>query len=360
MADIYGFNDWMAIDVEGTEGTAVKGTLLLDLMSSNFGQKVETIFRRSMRQDGRMVKRAIPRLSTIDGDVSLEVPASMSDRILYAAFGTPDTSGTASPYTHVFKNPTSGTAHKSLTVVQKITGFYRVATGAVIGKLGVRASIGNPLTINMSLDAIDMAYQDDGWADSATKWLSSAAYDAIGNFEDFHVGMYLDGSVTDAIDDVSIDISSGLKPKRTLTGSRRPVGHTYGVTDTNIKCNMYFSSDRERWELLGNATEPSDPYKITEDTPPKRTLKLEAIKDVSYKFQIDVPDMRIVEVGDTDYIEDVIKVPVTFQAMYDSTAATDIYFTLQNATQTIAAGSAISAGDLPTDFGISTAASRKI
>jgi hypothetical protein len=357
MTDIYGFNDWMAVEVEDTEGTAVKGTLYLDLMSSNFGEKVDTLFRRSMRQDGRLVKRIIPRNASIDGDVNFEIPASGASKIMYAAFGAPTSSGTASPYTHVFLNPVSGTGHKSLTVVQAIGGYHRISAGAVIGKMSIKAAIDSPLTMTVTLDAIDTAYQDT--ASIATTWLSSAAYDGGGNYEDFHVGMYLDGTATDAIDDVTIDIDSGLKPKRTLVGSRRPVGHTYGVSDTEIKATMYFSSDRERWELLGQPTQPAYPYKVAATAQPQRTMKLEAINGI-YRFTVDLPDIRIVESGDVEYLEDVIKVPVTFRAMYDATTASDVKITVINGTQAIAAGTAVSGANLPTDFGISTASSRKI
>ncbi len=359
MTEIYGFNDWMGIDVEATEGTAVKATTYLDLMSSSFGQKVETLFRRSMRQDGRLVKRIIPRNSTIDGDVQFEVPCEQIVKIFKAAFGAPDSSGTSSPYTHVFKNPTSGTGHQALTVVQSWGGYYRIATGAVVNKLSARAAIDQPFTMTMSLSAIDMGYGDTGSVPSG--WVSSPAYDSVGNFEDYHIAVTYDSTAVDTIDDVTIDTTMTLTPKRALTGSRRPVKHMYGISDTEIRLNMYFSSDKEMLQLLGHSTFPgSYPKKITASEQPKVVLKVEAAKTSSivYKVTADIADMRITEIGAAEYIEDVIKVPLTFRAMYDNTATTDIKWTCINSVQTIANG--VAATGLPTDFGPSTAAARKI
>jgi hypothetical protein len=127
---------------------------------------------------------------------------------------------------------------------------------------------------------------------------------------------------------------------------------------------MYFSSDKERLQLLGHSSFPATyPAKITENASPKVTLQVSASKGTgtsNRQFIIDCPDLRITEVGDAEYINDVVKVPLTLTALYDSTDATDLKLRVIRQTDADEADTAILEADLPSDFGPSTAASRKI
>jgi hypothetical protein len=78
-------------------------------------------------------------------------------------------------------------------------------------------------------------------------------------------------------------------------------------------------------------------------------------------FEITLADVRISEVGDATYTDDVVKVPLTFQALYESGAGTDFKATVTNSEATVVADATPVASDkLPTDFGPSTIAVQRI
>jgi hypothetical protein len=345
--NVYGYDNFIAIDVEDTEGVPVEGTLYLDLLGSSFAQRPETNFKSSLRS-GRALKTAIPKPGTIAGDINFELPVSQSGMIFYALCGDPVTTGSG-PYTHVFTNPVLSTACKTLTVVQRWGGYYRLATGAIIGNIVLRAALDNPLTATVSLSALDMCYEDRN-SNANSTWLSSPEYDVSGSFEDYHVGMYIDNTFVDTIDDVTITINTGVVDKRNIGGGRLSTKHLPGQIITTVNYNMYFSTDKERYQLLGHLSPPTTPYKIADTAAPSSSMKLEAIKD-TFSFSVEVPDMRIVDIGDAEYMEDIIKVPVVFQAMYYEPEDTDVIITLVNNVDVIVTGTSIDGAYLPSGFG---------
>jgi hypothetical protein len=209
----------------------------------------------------------------------------------------------------------------------------------------------------MSLGAIDMAHQASDF--DLTGWVDTPAYDVGGSYEDFHCLIEMEGGIIDTVENASISIDLAQKPKRVLLATRRPIRHLNGFSTVEAKATLWFESDIQRYRLLGNTSTVSYPFKITDNEPSTQTFILKAAKG-TYEFKITLTDVRISDIGDAEYVDDIVKVPVTFQALYNATDGTDCMITVKNGESDVVVDSTAITLGLPTDFGPSTIAVQRI
>ena len=259
MSKAKGYNSQLALGYEttyGTTPTSVTG-YNMPFNQSKIGIKQNLIESNTIR--GRRDKEQ-PAVGNIDVSGSVVIPI---DQIgigywLAAMFGSPTTTGTGDPYTHVFKVTDS---QPSLVVEQQYPDItaYEMYNGCKVNKFSFTYGGDNELTANIDLMGAKRTV-------GASPFASSLTDISLLKFSNFQGSIEENGSKLATVTEANLNVDFGLDGNTyTIGGSGCRTGLPEGYLQVagNIKA---FFEDTVLLNKAINNTQTSLNFKFTNDT----------------------------------------------------------------------------------------------
>jgi hypothetical protein len=272
-----GADSWLAFAQETTPGTAVKGKVLLDMVSSSLQQNVENGYSRALtKRRARPVKIWIGR-SGGGGSVEFEMTPEKWVQLLPGIMKRTGTTG-SNPYTHTFKVGEMDDM-KFFTFVQRLGDFREVFAGCMLDSMEISVGMDSAVSISAGVIATDYYVYDENSAGSSDEYIlgSTAGYDSVANSINAFTGVK---AVIDSVDDpgfvqsVRVALRQNVQERRGLNRKRGPAGLFPLGFEVEVDFSMYFVNEAQFLKFLGNSAKEF----------PARTQKSIQLQQMDFKM----------------------------------------------------------------------------
>lgn len=320
MADPSNYYGFCGVGLETTAGTPVRSQHELDLLSETLQGKGEPI-RSSAINRTRAVKKAVQGPYRADGDLNVEVTPDKFTKLLYAMFDL-TTTGSAAPFTHVFK---SGDVLRPLTVQVRRDDVYFVYPGQYVSRLVLRGVIDQILQATVSLagrakERLYNAEQSD----------AGITQSVLSPFAFIEATTTLHGAASTDTNNWEVNVDTGLITPKGLGAGRAPNRAHPGDSLVSGSFDVVFDTVEEhrRWMGAATSTYPINVADILQTFAIQ--LKYAKAGPPIEEFTIDITKAYYAASGPAlTGREGVIMQPCQFKSLWDNTD-TDIKITIKS------------------------------
>jgi len=312
---------FLGIGFENTSGIPVKSQVELDFISENLRGQGEPIRRRCINRR-RTVKGAVMGAYRAEGDINLEATPDKITKLLYAALTGLTTSGSADPYTHVFK---TGDTLRSLTAQVKRNAQYFVYPGLHVQRLTFRAVIDAimEMTVGLAGKGKEKIYN----AEQSDVGIAASSDDPFV----FHQAVLsLHGATNDDTNNWEISVDTGLTTPKGIGAGRAPNRAHPGDSVVTGSFDQVFESIEAHRRWMGAATS-GYPIEVGNNVQ-TFAAQLKYTAAASRELILDLPKVYYTASEPAVQGRDgVIMQRCQFSTLYDNAEGTDIKITIKNA-----------------------------
>lgn len=314
------YRSYLGIALEATAGTPAQALHEMDFISETLRGQGEPIRRKCINRK-RSVKGAVQGPYSAEGDVNLEVTPDKFTTFLYAALTARTTSGSADPYTHVFK---PGDSLLPLSVhIQRANQVF-IYPGQYVNRLTFRGVIDAILeaTVGLQGRAKEVVYDVE-------KSDASIAASAEDPFVFQQATTTLHGSASTDTNNWEVSIDTGLTRAKGLGAGRAHNRAHPGDSLVQGSFDVVFDTIEEhrRWLGAANSTYPIQ----VADTLQTFALRLLYTASAGRKLQIDIPKAYYKTSGPAvNGREGLVMQRCEFAGLYSASDGADVVITVTN------------------------------
>lgn len=329
-----GAESFLAFAREPSEGTAVKGCVILD--ASNITLALNpTNYQGNAFSSNRVKPRktAVGRTNAGGGanfDLTPEKCVQLFPGVL-KLIDTVDNGGGS--YTHTFKVAESREV-ASFTMITKKGAFRMVYPGCKLSSLSLSVGLGNIVTAAVEMGALTewrFDYTSVGLADEYIMD-ENAAYDTAlnGLWSDVHGSVNIDGNPGDFVQRFDIVFHNDLRPRAGLNGKRGPTSHFPLGFSVSTEFDMYFENEVVCRKYMGNQA-LGYPYEAGMEIVFDSVELVLSREESIHELRINIPKLTYETIDEAVSNEDVIELKCRGIATYDEAEATNVILTLTTA-----------------------------
>lgn len=319
MGEPVSYASFVGIALENTAGTPVKSLYELDFISESLRGQGEPIRRRCINRT-RAVKGAVQGPYSAEGDLNMEVTPDKVTTLFHAALPVSST-GTADPYTHVFK---PGTVLHPLTVQVKRDDWYFVYPGQYVNRITLRGVIDAIMeaTFNLQGKGKEVLYD----AEQSDAALAASSQDPFV----FHQGaVTLHGSANTDTNNWEVNINTGLQRAKGIGAGRAHNRAHPGDSVCSGSFDLVFDTVEAHRRWMGAAASTS-PISVA-DTLQTLAIRLLYTASASRKLQVDIP--KAYYTASEPAVQGrggLIIQRCQFSSLYNAGDTSDVYLTVTN------------------------------
>jgi hypothetical protein len=251
-----GAESYVAFGIENTPGKPVKGTVMLDLLSSSLDANAGNLVSNAVRANRMGTGKVAPGAAMPGGNVTFNITPNKWISLLAGFMGVPTNTVVNGAFRTETMKPAKNADLFSFTLIEKIGDIRRVFPGSKVNSMSISVDMDSVLDATISIGAVENYNYtpNDAGANDSRLLKSTASYDSQANGIYSFTGAYI---TVDGVEDqtkfqnFSLTLDNMLNPRRSLNRKRTPNGFYTTDFNASVSFDLYFQDEVQMKNYMG-------------------------------------------------------------------------------------------------------------